>query len=186
MINIKQTNKRTNERTNEYCQSRHFRNEDRSTKSFIQFYWMTSITLSAGMRVIPGLCYAFSGHIRRQGGGGEFPRQARWNYQKVVWAKTAGVSVNWTALCPITGRGFGSGVSPPRNFCKLWANLHSGPFPGKMTCRTTCSRTRGHMRLGKIFSIYIYDVYGVVLTNNNILNRIPNVHLIIIYIQSTV
>ena len=34
-------------------------------------------------------------------------------------------------MCPITGRGFGSGVSPPRNVCKLWANLHSEPFPGK-------------------------------------------------------
>ena len=41
------------------------------------------------------------------------------------------------------------------------------------------------MRLGKIFSIYMYDVYGVVLTNNNILNRIPNVHLIIIVLEET-
>ena len=40
-------------------------------------------------------------------------------------------SVNRTALCPITGRGFGSGVSPPRNFCILRANLHSEPLPGK-------------------------------------------------------
>jgi len=38
------------------------------------------------------------------------------------------------------------------------------------------------MHLGKIFSTYMYDVYGVVLTNNNILNRIPNVHLIIIIV----
>jgi len=36
------------------------------------------------------------------------------------------------------------------------------------------------MRLGKIFSIYIY---GVVLTNHNILNRINNVHPIIIVLE---
>ena len=35
------------------------------------------------------------------------------------------------------------------------------------------------MRLGKIFSIYMYFVVGL-LTNHNILNRIFNVHLIII------
>ena len=38
-------------------------------------------------------------------------------------------SGNGTALCPSTGWGFG--VSPPRNFCNLWANLHSEPFPGQ-------------------------------------------------------
>ena len=38
------------------------------------------------------------------------------------------------------------------------------------------------MRLGKIFSIYayMYTMYGVVLINHNILNRISNVPLIIV------
>jgi len=31
----------------------------------------------------------------------------------------------------VLAQGGGSGVSPPRNFCKLWANLHSEPFPGQ-------------------------------------------------------
>ena len=31
----------------------------------------------------------------------------------------------------VLAQGGGSGVSPPTNFCNLWANLHSEPFAGQ-------------------------------------------------------
>ena len=80
------------------------------------------------------------------------------------------------------GSGGGSGVSPPRNFCNS-ATLQIcilSHFLAKMTCKTT--RSRGHAS-GQSFLLSLSCMmYGVVLTNHNILdlNRISDVHLIIV------
>jgi len=65
----------------------------------------------------------------------------------------------------VLAQGGGSG-SPPRNFCNLWANLHSEPFPGQNDLQNykqswTCVWAK--------FSLYTCMMYGVVLTNHNIL-----------------
>ena len=59
-------------------------------------------------------------------------------------------------LCPSTGWGFGGVI--PRNFCNLWANLHSEPEPSWPKWLAEI-HTVVDMRLGKIFSKLIIHVW---------------------------
>jgi len=68
----------------------------------------------------------------------------------------------------VLAQGGGSGASAPRNFCNLWANLHSEPFAGQNDLQNymqswTCVWAK--------FSPYTCMMYGVVLTNHTILNQ---------------
>ena len=56
----------------------------------------------------------------------------------------------------------------------------------KTRLRTHTRLSRAYLALARLFCLHIHCMmYGVVLTNHNILNRLSNVHLVIIVLEET-